>query len=403
MRGNPDSELHVTTLLGIALGADELRGILLDGATIRWRGSVAMSRPQEIDAAVAELLASAPRTFARSRLGVVVGPRWVQVKALAEFPPVKPARVGNQILRENQRAFFLSRAAPMAIADVHTRRDGSVWGAAFDRDLVDGLTTSLRKAGLRVTRILPAVVAIAARYPGTAMFWNDGADSFHIEGDVEGPVKVDRVLFESRDTPPPSPTALAALGEEASRYVDAHAAALIPRIAPLGWQPDPDARRVRVMAIARGTALGTAVCIAAGFAALGPGLRAAHFTGTARHELESARASQHELSALESELGRVTERLNRLESFRAPRGQMPRMLGELSRSIPESTAVLSFHADSAEGSFTAVAPNAADVLNELNGVDGIDVPRIVGSVTRETLNGAHLERATFRFRRRRAR
>jgi len=50
-------------------------------------------------------------------------------------------------------------------------------------------------------------------------------------------------------------------------------------------------------------------------------------------------------------------------------------------------------------SFTAIAPHIADVLPELASVDGLESPRIVGSVTREVIGGVHVERATFRFRR----
>jgi hypothetical protein len=63
------------------------------------------------------------------------------------------------------------------------------------------------------------------------------------------------------------------------------------------------------------------------------------------------------------------------------------------------TAMLTFHVDSVEGAFTAIAPHVADVLPELANAREIVEPRIVGSVTREVLGGVHVERASFRFRR----
>ena len=50
-------------------------------------------------------------------------------------------------------------------------------------------------------------------------------------------------------------------------------------------------------------------------------------------------------------------------------------------------------------SFVAIAPHVADVLPELVSVEEVSGPRIVGSVTREVIGGARVERAAFRFRR----
>ena len=75
------------------------------------------------------------------------------------------------------------------------------------------------------------------------------------------------------------------------------------------------------------------------------------------------------------------------------------LLGELSQALPDSTALVSLRLDSLDGTFVALSPHAADMLSELVAVPGIVGPRIVGSVTKEIVGDAQLERATVRFRR----
>jgi hypothetical protein len=135
------------------------------------------------------------------------------------------------------------------------------------------------------------------------------------------------------------------------------------------------------------------------FAAIGPGVRARAAASIADAELLRNRRAQLELARSENDLRRMTQMLNRIESFRAERGRVTHVLGVLARAVPESTAMLTFHVDSVEGAFTAIAPHVADVLPELANAREIVEPRIVGSVTREVLGGVHVERASFRFRR----
>ena len=165
------------------------------------------------------------------------------------------------------------------------------------------------------------------------------------------------------------------------------------------WTPPRDPVRVRLIAQARRTAIVVATGTAAAFAAFGPGIHASRVARESEAELQRLRGAQLSLARDEAELRRITDFLNRVESFRAQRGRITRVVGALSQALPESTAMLSFHVDSVEGSFTAVAPHIADVLPELGSIEMISAPRIVGSVTREVIGGVRVERAAFRFRR----
>jgi hypothetical protein len=386
-----------TSGFGIALGEREVRALIVRAGAVQWHASAAFSNTRGIAAAVHEILSQAPRPPVGARFTAVIAPAWVQVKPLSGLPPVKSARMASEILRENQQAFFLWKGAP-ALTEVQPGGANTYWGAAFDQASLDELTQALRTARMNVRRIAPAAAAIATACPNQMVEWTDGTESFVVEGDRTGIRRLERAAngpgLSTIAAPP-----LGALGPDAHRYLDAYAAAVARRRLPLSLLLKPDESSSRLWARVRRATVAAMVAAAVAFAALGPGVRARNFAQSANVELELKRAAQIELAKSQNELRRVTDVLNRVESFRSDRGKLIRILSELAQSIPDSTAMLSFHVDSVEGAFTAVAPHVADVLPELVNAREIASPRIVGSVTREVLGGVHLERASFRFRR----
>jgi hypothetical protein len=385
--------------LGVAIGSREIRALLVRAGAIEWHASTAISAENEIAASLQELLMRAPRLTGRLRVTVVVSPTWVQVKPLMGLPPVKSIRLTEELLRENQQAFYLWNGSPALIAGIQVTSGGATWGAAFDRDVVQQVTGGLRAARLSVRRITPAVAAIVAAMANRPVLWTDGDDSFELEGDHGGMRRLNRITSNQALDASALPATLAEIGDDALRFADAYAAAVAPRSLALTLELQPDASRTLAWTRVRRGVTATVVCAAAAFAAFGPGMRAREFARAAELSLGRSRALEIELAQNESELRRITEILNRIESFRHEREKVTRILGDVAQAIPDSTAMLTFHVDSVEGAFTAIAPHVADVLPELAEVRGVIAPRIVGSVTREILGGAHVERASFRFRR----
>jgi len=385
--------------LGVGVGEREIRVVLVRRSAIQWHSSESFAGVGALAPALRAVLSRAPRRPIGIHVTTVISPAWVQVKSLSGLPSIKPARLASQLVRENQQAFFLWKGTPALVADVQRQKTGAAWGAAFDREVIEGLTQAFREARMTIGCVAPAVVAVVAALPNQVVQWNDGDDRLDLEGDADGLRRLERI---SGDAPPPSatlPAALARLGDDAGRFLDAYAAAVAPAQLPLAWRLQSDEKRSRAWARVRLVATASALAAAAVFAAVGPGWRARSFGLAADRELARNRGVQIELARNESELRRVTQMLNRLESFRAERGKVTRILGQLAQSIPDSTALLTFRVDSVEGAFTAIAPHVADVLPELESVGDIVSPRIVGSVTREVFSGVHVERATFRFRR----
>jgi len=302
-------------------------------------------------------------------------------------------------LRQNQQAFFLWKGQPSVIADIHVDSNGAAWGAAFDPDMLESLVRALRARRMMLGQIAPAVSALAAVVPDCRFWWGDDADVFELETDRRELRRVRRIVETAGIEAAPLPESLKTVDGEAGEYLAAYAAAVAPRRLPLGWRPRADAARVRRWKQAARVAACIALLASVMFALVAPGIRAARYAAAWTRELSRSRAAQTELARVQSDLRRVSETLDRIAANDAGRGGITRALASLSRSLPDSTAILTIHLDSANGSFTAISPHVTDVLSALDDTEAVVAPRIVGSVTRDVIAGATVERAAFRFRR----
>ena len=384
--------------IAIEIGASELRAVWMESGALRWHARAALPDASALPEALSALLSTRPRVLARARAIVALSPRWVQVRQLQGLPPVGSPRVAAQLLRENEQAFFLWTGRPSTIV-IHVAVGRDSWGAAFDTEFLDAITRAVQSTRLRVVEICPSVAGIAAAFPGQSVVWRDAEHCFRIRGDQDGLLELDRVLDCPDRDALPTTDALHPIGADAAQFVAAYAAATVRRRSPLAWRTHADPVRLR----RRFRIINAAACIAvlsAGAAAtLAPAVRAAASTRETERELRRLHGVQQQLVSVQTELRRVSDALDRVATLAVDRGSITRILGALSQATPESTAILDLRLDSTQGSFTAIAPNVADVLPALANAAEIVAPQIVGSVTRETIAGVRLERAAFRFRR----
>ena len=385
--------------IGLSVEPHEVRAVWIESDTVRWYRSVSLESAAQIDDALRELLSDAPRAPARARLNVVLSPAWVQVKPLHGLPRVESRRVANQLLGQNQQAFFLWKGQPSVLADICTNSDGTVWGAAFDPEMLESLVHAIRARCMTLGQVAPAVVALAAFAPDGDFWWRDGEERFELQARGRELCRVRRVDDTAGMETLPLPESLKTIGEDARQYLPGYAAAVAPRRLGLSWRPRADASHVRRWKWVARAAACIAVMASVAFALVAPGIHAARYAAVWNAELTRSRAAQAELVRVESDLRRVSETLDRIAAYSAGRGGITSALASLSRSLPDSTAILTIHLDSANGSFTAISPHVTDVLPALDDVDAIVAPRIMGAVTHDAIAGATVERAAFRFRR----
>lgn len=328
----------MTDRIGVALTATSASAALVRGDTVVWSHAVAVTREESRRDAIRQLLASSPRRR-RTTVGVVVDATYVQVRPLEGLPLLDPVLL-TRLVRENAPTFFLKRDGGVVTSALH--RDGdAVWAAAFDRDVVEEIVAVSGELRLRLRAVAPI--------------------------------------------------------DETDGHWSRRAARVDGRT-PLAWTPAANemhrghGRRLLGIALLLGMAM---------IALLAPLIRGALDERRSMREIAALRGVELEAAHTTAELRRVTQLLNQRIEFEERRGRMIRLVGAIARALPESTAVVSIRVDSIEVNLVAMGPHVTDLLPALTTVADPASVRVVGAVSHDMQNGAHFERAAFRFRQRR--
>lgn len=335
------------SVVGMVIGRTSVSVAVVRGDVIDWLRESAIDAEEERRAVVRSLLETIPSTRRRRlALGVLVEPPLVQVRRLEGLPPVDE-RLLARLVSENAPALFLKRDGGMAIGKVHRMADG-LWGAAFDRDVVEEI----------------AAVAADLRF------------------DLRGIAPVDAfrepIAFGSNDL------CACAVGITSSTpLVWTRKAAEGRGVAP---------RRLRIAMVAALFVSGIAAWSA-------PIVRAVADERRMGRALAGMRDVEAEALRSVTELRLVTQSLDERAAFDARREGMTVLVDEIARALPESTALLSFRADSLDVNLVALGPRVTEVLPALGRVSGSHSVRVVGTLSHELVDGVRLERAAFRFRR----
>jgi hypothetical protein len=386
--------------VGLAVSSDRVRAVLARGEAVAWAGEVPAGEGASLSAAVAELLAQAPiPRFPRPAAVAALGPALSQTRLVSGLPPVSDARLLAQVVREGAGRFFLRNGRPLAVSGIRVEEPGRAWAAAFDAAAVREVEAGCRQAGLRLRAVVPSVAVLGVGLQDERVVWLDGEAEADVRMDAAG-----RVLSVRRLPPggaalaaaPVPVAALAKLGEHAWRFADAYGAARLPADEALVYRPGRGGSAGSVpgwrLALAGSAA---AVALAA---ALALPLRAADQARAAQQaRLDALRGREAAALAVDSELTRVTGALREVAAFDSARYSATALLADLTRALPQGSALVALQVDSAGGSLIALTPRAAAVLAPLERVSGIESPSIVGPVTHEGGGGRELERVTIRF------
>ena len=128
-----------------------------------------------------------------------------------------------------------------------------------------------------------------------------------------------------------------------------------------------------------------------------PGAAARVVERRAAMRLASLAPLRASIAAAEREVERVSSALSEVAAFDESRYSVTALLGDLTRALPEGSAVVTLRLTRTSGSLVALGPRAAAVLTKLEGIRGLEAVEIIGPVTREVVAGKALERITIRF------
>ncbi len=374
--------------LGIAVGAGEVRAALVDrSGKPSWTGTVRLGEHDDLESALVALLRTLPeRAVLGARAAAVIGPERAQVKVLLGLPPVSDLATLGSIVRSVPQQFFLRGASSPVVTEPHRDAGGRVWCAAHERDVLVALERACREVGLALHVVLPTLTAIARRSPDGVAVWRDGHVASRLEVTSRWHAQLRRLApGEAGD------------GERVEPGFDAVAAASATHRDPLSWRPAEDARQRRLRAWRTGV-LAACVVLSGLASLLAPTVRVLRASERATPRIGAQSARGAELAATQRALRDVSGELDQIEQFLAARRSTVALLGAISLALPDSTAMLAFRVDSTGGAITALAPRMTDVVPALVETDQLVAPRLAGSVTRDVMSGALLERATIRFR-----
>jgi hypothetical protein len=387
--------------IGIGIGRESVRAVALRAGRIAW----ALERPrgaEPLARTIEQILADAPvARWRRPRVIAAVGPAHAQTKRLVGLPPVSGREQLAEIVRASASRFFLRNGVPL-VTTWRRCEDGTPWGAAVEQPVLDAVESACRARRVKLTAIVPTVSVlgrVADGATGGNVFWRDG------EVCVELAFESGELMTVRRTSAPTSAAtvqnaqfaALDVLGPDGSRFADALGAARSRPEAILAWRDRPDlgARtgpRWRLVLAVLAILLAGAAWLAA------PGVTARFLEQSARTRLAKLAPLRRDVTFAEREFNKLTGALAEVAAFDGARYAMTPLLADLTRALPDESALVTLRLARNEGNLVAVTPRAAAVLTTLEAIPGIDAAEIMGPVTREVLGGKTLERVTVRFR-----
>ena len=391
----------MTTRVGLGIGRDSVRAVLVRRNRIVWSHVTAMTDEMDLREAVEVTLRALPRKRGRRRKVIAaVGPSLTQLKCLLPGPASNDYLLGAAV-SANIGRFFLRNGVPLRVSGLRRDTPQRAWIAAIEEPAVVAIEEACRTVRLRYLGAVPSLAVLNYAVRGGAsnhILWRDD--------DVTGEVTIENGRLahatrsssdEGAEEAPQLVEPVPALNGEGWRLADAYAGAVADPKDPLVLRPMADAVRQRRKVALRRVVL-AALTVSAGLTALfAPGLLATRARAVAEARLVQLAPLQRQVSATQQALGKVNRALQRISEFGADRPRMAHLLASITESAPLMTAVLNVRVDSAGGSLLALSPHGAEVFAAISKLPSVTGARITAPLTRETLESTELERVAVRF------
>jgi len=387
------------TRVGVAVSRDLIRAVAVRQRRVVWAGEAPFTSTDQLPEAIGALLeqASLPR-WPRPLLSAAVGPHNAQIKRVTGLPDTTDVGVLASVIRESVGTFFLKNGVVLLTTGVQPAGSGSVVAAAIEQPCVEAIHAVCRSRGLRLGSIAPTAVALTRALADSTFQWNDGSLTLEVRHNGTGVESVRTRPAEAGDaaslTPLPE---LASLGADAIRYADAYGAAALDIAEPLAVHGDASPLRRAVEA--RRPVVVAALLLVLAFASVGLSPLAAVWA----EKRSAARLAQMRpgrwqvISGALKQLDQVSAVLSDAESFAASRSSTSALLGELTRLLPEGSALLAFDWIGEGGEVLVLTTNPRATLAALRRLPGVTSAELNGSVSNQTAGGREFQRVTIRF------
>lgn len=386
--------------VGVALGSGAVRAIGVQRDGIAWTLEAPLPAGEDRARKLTAFLMRIPaRRWPGIRINVAIGPAHVQAKRLSGLPSVDDVSLLARVVAEGVGRFFLRNGIPLVTSGLRVDASGQVWGAAFERPLIDELAETCRIAGLTLGVVVPTVSVLPRALLGDTIRWSDEQIAVIVDSRAACMTGVRRIVADAPFDEPalvPAP-GLAVLGSSAARFADAYGAALIDRNERLVLKPPRRAVDVTVPRWRLATAAAVLLTMVL-LAVAAPALSSRRESARAATRLRELAAPHRTVAGTASELRRVSGVLDEVAAFGRTRRSLTLLLAAVTRVLPDGSALSMIRVDSATVMLVVFAPRAGAVLSALERLYQVTAPEIVGPVTKELVAAREVERATIRFR-----
>jgi hypothetical protein len=378
------TRLGRSAVLGIAVAADGVRALVVNEKTVLWMHEVPLGSDGALDTALRTTLEKTSQKFGtRRRVVVALGPTLAQFRHLSGLPMVRDVRTLSAVVQQSADRYFRQNGKPVVTTPVGARVGDRGWAGAVEQPTLDLILAACTEARLNAIAIVPSVAVLGIAAPDGSFTWHDGDLAVELRY-ANGRLCGYRAL-PSRATSAPHgqgmalEAAILALGPNARRFADAFCAARG------GWSSEFAIRPSRVYnrepGVVRITAAAAACVCALLLLLVAPAVVASRRETEAQRRLASLSAAAAVPIHAEAILADSAALLNELTMFRRGAVSTTLLLSALTRALSEPTVLLSVRLEPDGGSITALTPDASALLAELENVDGIAGPTIVGAVT----------------------
>ena len=151
----------MSTRIGLAVGRNAVRAVLIRGRRICWAGEAPLAAPEELATTVGRLLALAPvPRWPKPVLHAAVGPHAAQVKRVTGLPEIADPDALAAIVREASGSYFLRNGIPLLTTGVQPAGPGAAVAGALERPCVDAIRAACVARGYRLGVIVPTAIAL---------------------------------------------------------------------------------------------------------------------------------------------------------------------------------------------------------------------------------------------------
>ncbi len=367
-----------------------LHALLFDRRrNVVWHANAELSDAGALANAVSTLLLAAASKARGRPVVALLGCAHAQLKMITGLPQIADVGVLTRIIGETPRRFFAVGGIATVTGLAERDENNRVWCAAYDRAIVDEIVTGVAAARLRLAAVVP-ILAFAPAYLANG-------ETVYIDDNTEVVAHVEHgrlAAITRRRRPTEAAIDAEQLAEQES--IELAAARCATTTHPLAWRPAPagsfggHGRRLAVLSAAAVT-----LALIASLAGTAGAIRAG---SAASARLVNLGDAPRQLATATAALQQTTSSIEQIEHFAESRRSICKLLRDITKALPDSTAITTLRVDSIGVALTAVSPHVADIVPALTSVSGAVMPQLAGAATREMIGGARLERATLRFR-----